>query len=92
MDAPLAIILEMVKTVLSNTMGTLVSLFQLFGGLAQSLAFIGGMGPLGFAMAALVLGAVLFFLGRFFLRSWKLMALLFMAGLVMIWMLMIGAG
>ncbi len=92
MDAPLAIILEMVKVVLSNTLGTLFSLFQLFGNLSQSLAFIGGMGPLGLAVAALVLGLVLFFLGKFLLRSWKLIAILFAIGLVMIWMLTAGAG
>lgn len=92
MEAPLAVILEMVKVVLSNTLGTLSSLFQLFGSLSRSLSAIGGMGPLGFAVAALVLGLVLFFLFKFFLRSWKLIILLFVAGLVVIWMLMAGAG
>ncbi len=92
MDAPLAIILEMVKVILSNTISTLVSLFQLFGNLSQTLAFIGSMGPLGFALAALVLGLVLLFLGKFLLRSWKLLAILFIIGLVLIWMLTVGAG
>jgi hypothetical protein len=92
MDAPVAIILEMLKTVLSNTIGTLVSLFQLFGNLSQSLAFIGSTGPLGFAVAVLVLGIVLFFLGKFFLKSWKLLAIIFIISIILIWMLTTGAG
>ena len=88
----MAVILEMVKVVLTNTLGTLFSLFQLFGNLSQSLAFIGGMGPLGFAVAALVLGLVLFFLFKFFIKSWKLIAILFVIGLLLIWMLTAGAG
>ncbi len=92
MEAPLEIILDMIRIVFGNTMGTLGSLFSLFGGLLQSLAFIGGMGLPGFAVAALVLGVVLYFLGRFFLGSWKMLATLFVAGLAIIWILMLGAG
>ena len=92
MDAPLVIILEMVRVIFSNTIGTLVNLGGLFGSLTQSLAFISGMGALGFFVAAAVLGLVLFFLGKFFLKSWKLLAILFIAGLVILWVLALGAG
>jgi hypothetical protein len=92
MDAPLAIILEMVRVVLSNTLGTLTSLFQLFVQLSGSLGLIAGLGPAGLALAAIVLGGVLFFLGKFFLKSWKIIVILFIAGMFLIWMLTLGAG
>ena len=43
-------------------------------------------------MAAAVLGTVLFFLGKFFLKSWKLLAILFIAGLIILWVLALGTG
>ena len=92
MDAPLAIILEMIRIVFLNTLGTLGSLLGLFGSLMQSLMAISSAGAVGFSVAVLVFGAVLFFLGRFFLSSWKLLALIFVAGLLIIWILMAGAG
>jgi hypothetical protein len=92
MDAPLAIILDMIRTVFLNTLGTLGSLLGLFGSLMQSLTAISGTGAVGFVVAILVFGAVLFFLGKFFLSSWKLLAVIFVAGFLIIWMLMAGAG
>jgi len=92
MASPMEIILEMIMLVFSNTSRTIGSLFSLFGSLLQSLIFISSLGTLGFVVAALVLGVVLYFLGRFFMGSWKLLAGLFVAGLVVIWILMAGAG
>lgn len=92
MDAPFAIILEMVRVVLSNTLGTLASLFQLFVQLSNSLGFIAGLGPAGLALAAVVLGGVLFFFGKFFLKSWKIIIILFIVGMLLIWMLTLAAG
>lgn len=92
MDAPLAIILEMVRTVLVNTINTLGSLFGLFGSLLGSLVGIGGTGGVGFVVAILVLALVLFFLGKFILGSWKTIAILFIVGLIIIWLLVAGSG
>ena len=92
MDAPLAILFEMIRLVFSNTVGTLLNLVSLFGNLLGSLGAISAFGALGFLVAALVFGLVIFFLGRFFLGSWKLLAVLFIAGMVILWMLAMGAG
>jgi hypothetical protein len=92
MASPIEIILEMIMLVFGNTAGTMGSLFSLFGSLLQSLVLISSLGTLGFLVAAAVLGIVLYFLGRFFLSSWKLLAGLFVAGLLVIWVLMAGAG
>ena len=90
MDAPLEIILRMVETVLSNTLGTLSALFRLFRDLTLSLGAVAGMGTTGFLVAAIVLGLVLFFLGKFLLKSWKTIILMFVVGTLIIWFLMAG--
>ena len=90
MAAPLQVILDMIILLFSNTLGTLVSLFGLFGGLADSLAFVGSLGALGLVVAAIVLAVVLYFLGRFFIKSWKLLAMLFVVGIILLWMLGMG--
>lgn len=90
MAAPLDIILQMIIVVFSNTFGTLLSLFGLFGNLTESLAFVSSLGPLGLVVAALVLAVVLYFLGRFFIKSWKLLVILFVVGLLLLWMLGLG--
>jgi hypothetical protein len=87
MDAPLAIIFEMIKTVLTNIIGTTGSLLNLFGDLSLSLGAIAGMGTTGFLVAVLVLGIVLFFLGKFLLKSWKTIILLFIALAILMWFL-----
>jgi hypothetical protein len=86
------IILEMIKVIFNNTIGTIFNIISLFGDLTQSLSFIGGMGPIGFVIAVLVFVIVLYLLGRFILNSWKLIAILFVAGLIILWMLMAGGG
>jgi hypothetical protein len=90
MDAPLAIILEMIKVIFNNTIGTLLNLGGLFGSLSQSLGAVGSVNPAGFIFAVVILGLVILFLGKFFLRSWKLLAIMFIIGFVVILMLAIG--
>jgi hypothetical protein len=87
MESPFGIILEMVRLVFGNTLQTLGGLVNLFGSLTQSLAFISSMGILGFFLAATVLAVVLYFLGKFFLGSWKILLGLFLVGIVLIWVL-----
>ncbi len=88
MDSPLGIILEMIRLIFGNTISTLGGLVNLFGNLAQSMAIISSMGILGFFLAATVLVVVLYFLGKFFLGSWKILLGLFLVGIVLIWVLM----
>ena len=87
MAAPLEIILEMIRLVFGNTISTLWALSGLLGDLTGSLGLISGFGPLGFVVAAVVLGLALFFVGKFLLSSWKMLAVLFIAGLIILWLL-----
>jgi len=83
-EAPLTVIFEMVQTILQNAVSTLSSLFGLLADLFQSLSFVGGTGGLGFVLAIIVLAVVLFFLGKFILKSGKLIIILFVIGLILL--------
>jgi hypothetical protein len=84
MSSPLGLILEMISLVISNTINTLVNILELFTDLLHSLGFVSGSGPLAFLIAVLILGVLLFFLAKFFIGSLKTVALLFIAGLVIL--------
>ena len=88
-ESHLLIIFQMVATVLSNALGTMVSLVSLTGSLGESLGFISGFGMTGLAVSVIVLAAVLFFLFKFFLKSAKTIVLLFAAGVVILLLLFI---
>jgi hypothetical protein len=83
-EAPLSVIFEMVVTILQNAVSTLSALFGLLMDLFQSLSFVGSMGSLGFVLAVVVLVVVLFFLGKFILKSGKMIIMLFVIGLVLL--------
>ncbi|NIO22664.1 MAG: hypothetical protein JSW41_02200 [Candidatus Aenigmatarchaeota archaeon] len=83
-EAPLTVIFEMVATILQNTVSTLMSLLGSMGNLFESLGFVSGMGGLGFVLAIVVFVVVLFFLGKFFLRSGKMIIILFVIGLLLL--------
>jgi hypothetical protein len=83
-EAPLSVIFEMVATILQNTVSTLMSLLGSMGNLFESLGFVSGMGGLGFVLAIVVFVVVLFFLGKFFLKSGKMIIMLFVIGLVLL--------
>jgi hypothetical protein len=86
-DAPLDLIFEMVVTVLQNTVSTLFSLLGTLGDLFRSLGFVSSTGGLGFMLAIVVLAVVLFFLGKFILKSGKLIITLFLIGMVLLFLL-----
>lgn len=83
-DAPLTVIFEMVVTILQNAVSTLFSLFGMMGNLSNSLGFISGTGSLGFVVAIVVMAVVLFFLGKFILKSGKLIIILFIVGFLLL--------
>ena len=89
-DAPLQVISDMVFTVLQNTISTLLVLVRHTGSLFESLGFVSSSGMLGFIIAIVILGLVLFFLTRFFLKSGKLIIVLFALGLVLLFLLFAG--
>ncbi len=83
-EAPLTVIFEMVVMVFQNAVSTIFGLFGMMGNLSQSLSFISGTGSLGLILAVVVMAVVLFFVGKFVLKSGKLIIILFIIGLVML--------
>lgn len=84
MSSPIGLIIEMILLILKNTINTLVSILGILGEFLSSLGFVSGFGPLPFFISILLLGAVLFFLGKFFIGSIKTIVLLFIAGFVVL--------
>ncbi len=84
MSSPIDLILEMISLVIENVINTLVNIFGLFGEFLHSLGFVSGSGPLPFLISVLILGVVLFFLGKFFIRSLKTVFFLFIVGIVIL--------
>lgn len=90
-DAPLTIILEMIGTILSNTINTLVKITALFGNLLGSLGFISIYGGLvGLGISIIVLAVMGYFFAKFFLGSGKTIIILTMLGLVLIFLFILG--
>lgn len=85
--SPLAVIFEMVVTVLQNSISTLQSLFGMSGDLFSSVGFMGSINPLGMVMGVVILAVVLFFLGKFFLKSMKFIIMLFIIGIILLFIL-----
>jgi len=73
----------MVSAALSGVLGTITTLFSLFGDLGESLGFISGFGLTGFIVAAIALVVVLFFLFKFVLKSMKMVIVLFIIGIIL---------
>jgi len=86
-ESPLAVIFEMVIAVLQNSVSTLYSLFGMSGELFRSVGFMGSINPLGLVLGAIVLVLVLFFLGKFVLKSIKFIIILFIIGLILLFVL-----
>ena len=86
-ESPLAVIFEMVVTVLQNSVSTLQSLFGMSGELFTSVGFMGSINPLGLVLGAIILVVVLFFLGKFVLKSIKFIIILFIIGLILLFVL-----
>ncbi len=84
MSSPIDLIIEMITLVLRNTINTLLNILGLLGEFLASLGFVSKFGPFPFLVSVLVLGVILFFLGKFFIGSLKTIVLLFIAGFVIL--------
>lgn len=85
-ESPLIIIIEMIGVVISNTIRTMWSLFQLFLNLLGSLGFVSVAGGFaGFALSVIIIGLVVFFLGRFVFNAGKGLIILILVGLILVW-------
>jgi hypothetical protein len=83
-DAPLAVIFEIIVAVIQGAVSTLFSIFRLMADLFQSLSFVGSTGGLGFFLAVIVMAVVLFFVGKFILKSGKMIIILFIIGILLL--------
>ena len=92
MDSPLAIILQMITTVIGGTIQTFASLLQGFWELLASLAFISSLSLLGLFLAMAIMGGVSFLMIKFFAKSGRMLIPLFAVGVVIIWLLILAAG
>lgn len=91
-DAPLQIILEMVNTIIASTIMTFERIFALFGSLMESLGVVSSVGgPAGFAVSVLVIGIVGFFLLKFVFGVGKKLILLVIVGIVLMYVILLGA-
>lgn len=84
MSSPIDLIIEMILLIINNTINTLLNIIGLFGEFLNSMGIVSGFGPFPFLLSVLILGVVLFFLGKFFIRSLKTIVLLFIAGFVIL--------
>ena len=84
MSSPIGLIIEMIVLILKNTISTLVNILGILGEFISSLGSVSSFGPLPFLISILLLGAVLLFLGKFFIGSIKTIILLFIAGFVIL--------
>jgi len=87
MSSAIDLIIEMITLVIQNTLGTLFSVFDVVRELFGTLAGVSAYGPLPFIVSILILGGVLFFVGKFFFSSLKMLILLFVIGLVVLGMI-----
>jgi hypothetical protein len=92
-ESPLLVIIEMINVLIENTLGTMLRMLGLSGDLANSLfSLSSGGGGLAVALAFLILGAVIFFIAKFFFGSLKTVVKLIVVGLVIVAVLIIGLG
>lgn len=88
MASPLDIIFEMIMLVLSNTMSTVGTVFSLFLDLMTSLLRNGSaLGTTGLLMALGIAALVTFFVAKFFISSWKMAVVLFIAAFLILFAL-----
>ncbi|MCK4714722.1 MAG: hypothetical protein KAT35_04050 [Candidatus Aenigmarchaeota archaeon] len=92
-NSPIGVIFDMVVLVLKNTIGTLLSIFGLFGDLVGMMFGISGAGgTLGIVLFFGVLGMIGFFVLKLFVGAMKTIGLLIIAGLGLLAFLAIGMG
>lgn len=80
----------MIHTVISNSMGLLRELFQLFYKLMASLGFVSVVGgPTGILVAIIILAVVGYFLAKFVIGTGKGIVMLFLVGIALVVILMV---
>ena len=78
-------LLEMIKAIISGALGTLQSLFGLFGDLGGNLDIVSRLGgPVGMIMAVVILAIVVFLFGKFVLGTGKIVIFLAAVGLLIL--------
>jgi hypothetical protein len=90
-ESLLTIIIQMISLLFTNTASTFVGIIRLFGQLLESAGLTSEVGGfLGFAVSVLVVGVVGYFIAKILFRSGKLMIILFIIGLVLVYLLLLG--
>ena len=86
--SPMGTIFDMVWLLITNTVGTLTALGGLFSQLVNQLGFVSiTAGTGGFILSVIILGIVLLFLGKFVLGSMKALMMLFIVGLILLFLM-----
>lgn len=92
-DAPVNIIFDMIVLILDNTIGTLLSVFTLFGDLFASMLGVSQVGgTLGIILFFGILALVGFLVFKFLVGALKTIGLLILAGVALIAFIAIGLG
>ncbi|MBN1896868.1 MAG: hypothetical protein JW789_04055 [Candidatus Aenigmarchaeota archaeon] len=91
--SPIGIVLDMVILVIDNTIGTVLSIFGLFGDLLASMMGVSSTGgTLGIVLFFVVLGLVGFFVFKLFVGALKTIGMLVVAVLAILAFIAIGLG
>lgn len=90
MESPISIIIGMIVTVIVNGINTLRELFSLFLNLVASLGFVSRVGgfPL-FIASVIIISLVIYFLGKFLFKMGKQIIVLFVVGVVLVWIIIL---
>ena len=88
----ISILQDMVSLLITNTAGTFQDIFSLFGELLLSAGVAAEVGgPLGFGLSLAIVILVGYFLARFFLNGGKMLIFLFLAGLGLLYIAILGS-
>ncbi|NIO20416.1 MAG: hypothetical protein GTN76_06655 [Candidatus Aenigmarchaeota archaeon] len=90
MESPIGIIVNMIVTIITNGINTLAEVFGLFLNLLESLGFVTKIGgfPL-FIASVVIICLVIYFLGKFFFNVGKQIILLFVIGVILVWIIIL---
>ena len=88
-ESPLYIIFEMIYLVIMGTISTIAAVFGKFFELLASLEFISGFGALGLILAVVIMAVVAFVFIKFFAKSGKMLIPFFIAGVVLLWIIIL---
>lgn len=90
-ESPLVIIIEMIRLLIDNTIRTVLDLIGMFLNLLGSLGFISAIGGIGvLILAVIIIAVVVYFLGKFVFGAGKGIIFLFIAGVIVAAILLLG--